>query len=416
MDGENSTGVYMRASSLTGQDTTGLNDGSKSTTLVNYLSDAWNWGAEMFCECEVRYVTEAPDRDGYLVHFAWHGGKRANFSDIFYEDLMWVHAKELVFFGAGSIGSTEILLRSKKMGLEMSSDVGHGMSGNGDILAFGWVKLSILDSTESFGSILTRKSRYNTNEYINSVGRPSPPSDRPVGPCITGVIDCRDQGPGGNPLDGFVIEEGAVPAALAPFYDFMLANMPSKIFPSNLSVKEKIEHVAAAASSVVLGPYNRNSSTEKTQCYLIMSHDSKSTRLMPRQRLRVSRLTRPRQPGDHGPTTRQASHQLFWCRQVPACDEAVQRIAENHERDWWHVRGQSVLRCVRGERDHGPCHVSIEVPPCTSKKPRAKIAPAVAPGLATTERGQAEASTTKASCSEARASMFTRDWLFVTEP
>lgn len=127
----------MRASTLTGQDTTGLNDGSKSTTLVNYLSDAWNWGAEMFCECEVRYVTKAPDRPGYMVHFAWHGGKRANFTDIFYEDLMWVHAKELVFLGAGSIGTTEILLRSKNMGLDMSPNVGHGMSGNGDILAFG---------------------------------------------------------------------------------------------------------------------------------------------------------------------------------------------------------------------------------------------------------------------------------------
>lgn len=85
------------------------------------------------------------------------------------------------------------------------------------------------------------------------------------------MIDCRDQD---NPLDGYVIEEGAVPAALAPFYDFMLSNLPGKVFPSHLSIKEKIGHVAAAASSVVLGPYNRMSSTEKTQCYLIMSHDS----------------------------------------------------------------------------------------------------------------------------------------------
>jgi choline dehydrogenase-like flavoprotein len=136
-DGENSTGVFMRASTLTGQDATGINDGSKSTTLVNYLSDAWNWGAEMFCQCEVRHVSKAPNREGYIVHFAWHVGKRANFSDIFYEDLMWVHAKELVFFGAGSIGTTEILLRSKQLGLDMSSEIGQGMSGNGDILAFG---------------------------------------------------------------------------------------------------------------------------------------------------------------------------------------------------------------------------------------------------------------------------------------
>ena len=135
-DGPNSTGVPMRASTLTGMDATGINDGSKSTTLVNYLSDAWNWGAEMFCECEVRYVTKAPDREGYLVHFAWHGDKRDHFKS-FYSDLMWVHAEKLVFFGAGSLGTTEILLRSKQFGLHISDDLGTEMSGNGGMLGFG---------------------------------------------------------------------------------------------------------------------------------------------------------------------------------------------------------------------------------------------------------------------------------------
>jgi hypothetical protein len=131
------TGVEMQASALTGQDATGLNDGSKSTTLVNYLSDAWNWGAEMFCECEVRYIKKAPSGEGYIVYFAWHGSKRGAFKNYLYEDLMWVHAKKCVFLGAGSLGTTEILLRSKEMGLKVSDTVGTGMSGNGDILAFG---------------------------------------------------------------------------------------------------------------------------------------------------------------------------------------------------------------------------------------------------------------------------------------
>lgn len=52
-DGPNSTGTCMRASTLSGMGATGINDGSKSTTLDNYLADAWNWGAEMFCECEI---------------------------------------------------------------------------------------------------------------------------------------------------------------------------------------------------------------------------------------------------------------------------------------------------------------------------------------------------------------------------
>jgi hypothetical protein len=136
-NGPNSCGVQMKQSSLSGQDLTGVNDGSKNTTLVTYLADAWNWGAEMFTECEVRYVEKAEDREGYIVYFAWHGRNRGHFSSNIRGDLMWVHAKKAVFLGAGSIGTTEILLRSKEMGLSMSDQVGTGMSGNGDMLAFG---------------------------------------------------------------------------------------------------------------------------------------------------------------------------------------------------------------------------------------------------------------------------------------
>ena len=134
----------MQASALTGMDATGINDGSKSTTLVNYLSDAWNWGAEMFCECEVRYVKKDPNGEGYIVYFAWHGSRRGAFKNHIYEDLMWVHARKCVFLGAGSLGTTEILLRSKEMGLDVSDTVGTGMSGNGDILAFGYDSLPML--------------------------------------------------------------------------------------------------------------------------------------------------------------------------------------------------------------------------------------------------------------------------------
>ena len=56
---------------------------------------------------------------------------------------MWVHAKKFIFLGAGSLGTTEILLRSKEVGLKVSERVGTGMSGNGDILAFGYVYSSL---------------------------------------------------------------------------------------------------------------------------------------------------------------------------------------------------------------------------------------------------------------------------------
>ncbi|XMA12769.1 hypothetical protein WAI453_005560 [Rhynchosporium graminicola] len=250
--GPNSTGVEMYPSALTGMDCTGVNDGSKSSTLVNYLSDAWNWGAGMFCECEVRYIKKHPDpeEEGYLVFFAWHGSCRGAFQERLYEDLMWVHAKKCVFLGAGSIGTTEILLRSKKLGLSMSDKVGTGMSGNGDILAFG----------------------YNTDTEVNAIGRQYPSPYKPVGPTISGIIDCRDDHD--NPLDGFVIQEGAIPKALAPLFQTMLEMMPGNQIPIGQTLLEKVKHSIAQQGSRFLGPYYSKGSIERTQVYLVMSHDS----------------------------------------------------------------------------------------------------------------------------------------------
>ncbi|POR32224.1 Glucose-methanol-choline oxidoreductase [Tolypocladium paradoxum] len=246
-DGPNSSGVVMRASTLTGMDATGINDGSKSTTLVNYLSDAWNWGAEIFCECEVRYVTKAPGRDGHIIYFAWHSGKRGRFKSL-YDDLMWVHAKKLVCFGAGSLGTTEILLRSRQLGLDMSDEVGAEMSGNGDMLGFG----------------------YNTDYEANAMARPDPAPDRPVGPCITSVVDLRDKR---KLLEGFVVQDCAVPLALGPLMVPILEYLPDPIKPSYGIVRTAAK-AAARLGSKLLGPYFPQGSVSRTAVYLIMSHDS----------------------------------------------------------------------------------------------------------------------------------------------
>ncbi|KAK5676539.1 hypothetical protein LTS10_010840 [Elasticomyces elasticus] len=253
-EGPNYAGVQMQASTLTGMDSTGVNDGSKSSTLVTYLSDAWNWGAEIFCECEARYVKKHPTQEGYLVYFAWHGSKRAKFEDNIYNDPMWVHAKKFVFFGAGALGTTEILLRSKSLGLKMNDRIGKDMSGNGDILAFG----------------------YNTNYDVNGMGMPFPPSEKPIGPTITGVIDCRHVN--SNPLDGFVIEEGAITAVLVPVLQTILEALPGKIYPADFGVVSWLRGLAARLMSRVSN-YWPSGSLERTQTYLIMSHDSNQARM-----------------------------------------------------------------------------------------------------------------------------------------
>ncbi|KAI1330208.1 hypothetical protein F5Y16DRAFT_408698 [Xylariaceae sp. FL0255] len=249
-NGPNSCGVEMSASACTGQDMTGLNDGSKNTTLVTYLSDAWNWGAEMFCEAEVRYITEAPDQRGYIVYFAWHGRNRGHFKANMHDDLMWVRAKKAVFLGAGAIGTTEILLRSRQMGLKMSSKVGLNMSGNGDMFAFG----------------------YNTDQEVNAVGNAFPSPYHPIGPCIAGIIDNRRGHE--NPLNGYVIEEGTMPAALAPFMQTLLELLPGSVELNDKPLVERVKGNMVRAGSALLGPYYRKGAIEKTQVYLIMSHDS----------------------------------------------------------------------------------------------------------------------------------------------
>lgn len=90
-NGRNSAGVPMQANKRSGHECTGLNDGSKNSVATTYLADAWNWGAEIFCGCEVQFVEKA-DGGGYTIHFAWHGSGRSVFGDHFKEQLFWVKA------------------------------------------------------------------------------------------------------------------------------------------------------------------------------------------------------------------------------------------------------------------------------------------------------------------------------------
>jgi hypothetical protein len=88
----NKAGVEMQANEGSGNESTGLNDGSKNSIPTTYLTDTWNWGAEIFCGCEVRFIEKALDDKGYIVHFAFHGKGRQSFSEAFHNQLFWVKA------------------------------------------------------------------------------------------------------------------------------------------------------------------------------------------------------------------------------------------------------------------------------------------------------------------------------------
>lgn len=157
--------------------------------------------------------------------------------------------KEFCFLGAGALGTIEILLRSQAHGMEVSPLVGQKLSGNGDMLCFG----------------------YNTDEIVNAIGKERSDQDSPCGPTITGVIDNRHPKTSPAVLDGYVIEEGAIPQSLGSLLQPMLELMPGKWYPTTYN---SWRHFASRMRSRLLGPYATGGSVNRTQTYLVMSHDS----------------------------------------------------------------------------------------------------------------------------------------------
>ncbi|PWY87442.1 FAD/NAD(P)-binding domain-containing protein [Aspergillus heteromorphus CBS 117.55] len=244
----NSVGVEMNENCGSGHESTGLNDGSKNSVATTYLADAWNWGAEIFCGCEVRYIEKVADGKGYIVYFLWHGNGRSVFAEEFKTQLFWVKANDLCFLGAGALGTTEILLRSKQYGLSMSPLVGRNVSGNGDMLILG----------------------YNGKEDINGVAG----TNRP-GPTITGVIDGRELS-SRDALAGYVIQDGCIPKPLAPLIPFVVMMQRARDSASPAVPTRAWRYLKAITNlaSGLTGASAARNALQRTSTYLVMSHDS----------------------------------------------------------------------------------------------------------------------------------------------
>jgi cholesterol oxidase len=247
---KNHVGVEQQPCNNCGDCVTGCNNHAKNTTLMNYLPDAWNHGAEIFCEAAVSHIERDGDA-GWIVHFQNVGQGREKFG----APELFVKA-EIVIVSAGTLGSTEIMLRSRKKGLALSDQLGENFSGNGDILGFG----------------------YNCEETINGIGfgDRDPAELAPVGPCITSVIDLRDQD---KVESRMVIEEGSIPGVLGGVMLPALSLAASLIgHDGDDSVKDFFKDKVRELDSLVRGP--RHGAVNNLQTYLIMSHDKGDGRLL----------------------------------------------------------------------------------------------------------------------------------------
>jgi len=218
----NPAGVTQRACTLCGDCCSGCNVGAKNTVAMTYLPDAKAHGAEMFTELSVSHVEKR--NVGWRVHFAP--------TDEEDDETRFVDAKMIVL-AAGTLGSTEILLRSRERGLGLSDRLGHSFSANGDIIAF------------ALGG----------RERVNAVGVGEPPkfTGETVGACVAGQIELPDE----ETLDNsMIIQEGAMPSALAPLLPvFFVAG----------------GRILGAAKSLIKGVYEGPLS--RLQTFFVVSHD-----------------------------------------------------------------------------------------------------------------------------------------------
>ncbi len=238
----NYAGVEQPACTQCGDCCAGCNVGSKNTVQVTYLADAFHHGAEIYTETRVTHVR--PERGRWRVFFEPLGHAREKFAAA-EQSIM----AEVVVLAAGTLGSTEILLRSREAGLVVSERLGECFTGNGDVLAFA----------------------YNNNAAINGIGVGDPPiaDTAPVGPCITGLIDLRNTE---KLEDGMVIEEGSIPSGLSPVLPAIMAAGSARFGEdTDTGILDALEERARQRQSLLFGAYK--GAVNRTQTYLVMSHD-----------------------------------------------------------------------------------------------------------------------------------------------
>ena len=248
-DGENHVGVHQQACRLCGDCVSGCNYRAKNTTLMNYLPDAVNHGAEIYTQARVSHLERRAGR--WVVHYALLDQGRERFP----APLPFVSA-DTVVLGAGALGSTEILLRSAERGLPVSDRLGTRFTGNGDVLAFA----------------------YNLDEPVNGIGFGDHNVGEvpPVGPCIAGILDLREQ----DRLDtGMVIEEGVIPGAVSvalPYvFPFVAAHLGRD---ADSGMRDFYEERTRELEAMLQGA--REGAIGHTLTFLVMTHDDSGGRIV----------------------------------------------------------------------------------------------------------------------------------------
>lgn len=129
IDGANAQGVEQKPCIDCGNCVTGCNVKAKNTLYMNYLPMARNAGAAILTQTKVEWLEKTGDGT-WRIH-----SKRVNGVD---DSEDFTVTASQVILSAGSLNSTEILLRSEMHGLSVSPVLGTKFSGNADFFGLAY--------------------------------------------------------------------------------------------------------------------------------------------------------------------------------------------------------------------------------------------------------------------------------------
>ena len=245
-DGVDQNGVERHPCIDCGDCVTGCNVRAKNTLYMNYLPIAKNHGVEIFPRVRVLYL-EPLAAGGYRIPYERYAPRNP------IPETGVLRARRMVVVSAGSLGSTEVLLRSRGHGLQLPDTVGTRFSGNGDF----------------FGIAYNSDQQTDIMGFGNHLHDPIPSAVK-AGPTIVGVIRYNRT----KPLDQqMTIEDLSVPRAGVEAARRFLAllpgtdtdNRPLLDWPDNL---EEMRRVARDLQ------FDRRGALNHSMAYLVMGEDN----------------------------------------------------------------------------------------------------------------------------------------------
>jgi cholesterol oxidase len=233
----------------------GCNQNAKKSLDKTYLAQAKVAGAKFFTGVSVLSVERAPrdskdEKTGYWVVRYVQTAARSKLRQSIPLPVHEIHAKHVVL-SAGTFGSTEILMRSKNLGLGLSDQLGQRISTNGDALAFGYMLDQPVHGV-GMGSRLVTGTRYG------------------VGPTITSNLKIRHKH---NVEKSVLIQEGAVPGAIAGLFHEMVTTAATLAQLDSCDYKSDVAQSGNGLNTTDWAVLQR-AGLENTQTLLVMGHDN----------------------------------------------------------------------------------------------------------------------------------------------